>query len=396
MIRKLTVENFFSINEAQTLDLTIAKNATDPDGRFAKPIEGSKDRFPKVSALFGANASGKTNVLRAITFLQDFMCNSVDWQSEKKMPFLPFNAHGIQEQQKSTKFKIVFDAQALSGAPRRSVYIYELEIQSHENLVLREALKHAPEGKQRRLFERTQAQMVFGKEFPVSKRDPLINKTRPDASVISTLSKFNHPSASMVVSIVKGLMSNVSIFGKFVASEKMATEYYFQHQNVLDRLNSEIKKFDLGIQNVVLNPTIDGVRPFFQHKGLGDLMGFAFESGGTQTFYSLFPFIAHVLDSGGVAVLDELDADIHPLLLPELVRMFQDKETNQYDAQLIMSCHNATLFEHLEKEEVYFTEKDSKGRTEVYGLKDIQGVRRDTNIYAKYLMGAFGAIPQIS
>ncbi|MEE8394136.1 MAG: AAA family ATPase, partial [Rhodospirillales bacterium] len=102
-----------------------------------------------------------------------------------------------------------------------------------------------------------------------------------------------------------------------------------------------------------------------------------------------------VLTVGGVAVLDELDSDIHPLLLPELIRMFQDEETNPLDAQLIFSCHNATLFEYLEKEEVYFTEKKADGSTEIYGLKDVKGIRRDTNIYAKYLMGAFGAVPQI-
>jgi len=396
MLRKLTVENFFSINESQTLDLAIAKNATDPDGRFATPIKDYPNRFPKVVTLFGANASGKTNVLRAITFLQQFMRKSVDWPSVSKMHLLSFNAHGIQEQQEPTKFMFVFDAPALSGAPGRSVYNYELEIQTHENLVLREVLKHAPEGKQRRLFERTQTQMIFGKEFPVSKRDPAKDRIRPDASVISTLAKFNHPAASMIINIVNGYRSNVTVSGKHAVLEEKATEYYDQNRDVFDRLNSEIKRFDLGIQNVVLNSTADGVRPFFQHKGLGGLMDFAFESGGTQTFYNLFPLIAPALNLGGVAVLDELDADIHPLLLPELVKMFQDKETNPRDAQLIMSCHNATLFEHLEKEEVYFTEKDSEGRTEVYGLKDIQGVRRDTNIYAKYLMGAFGAVPQIS
>ena len=125
-------------------------------------------------------------------------------------------------------------------------------------------------------------------------------------------------------------------------------------------------------------------------------MDFAFESGGTQTFYNLFPTIAEVLNEGGVAILDELDSDIHPLLLPEIIRMFQDVKSNPHDGQLIMSCHNAALFEYLEKEEIYFTEKDGEGQTTVYGLKDVQGVRRDTNIYAKYLMGAFGAVPRVA
>ena len=90
-----------------------------------------------------------------------------------------------------------------------------------------------------------------------------------------------------------------------------------------------------------------------------------------------------------------LYTDIHPLIIPEILRWFYDPKINKYNAQLIISCHNATLLETLIKEEVYFTEKNNKGETEIYGLKDITDVRRDTNIYKKYLGGAFGAVPHI-
>jgi predicted ATPase len=96
-----------------------------------------------------------------------------------------------------------------------------------------------------------------------------------------------------------------------------------------------------------------------------------------------------------VAVIDELDAAIHPLLLPEILRWFYDRERNPHDAQLWMSCHNASLLEELIKEEVFFCAKDRGGRTEIYGLKDIQAVRRTDNYYRKYLGGMFGAVPQI-
>ena len=109
----------------------------------------------------------------------------------------------------------------------------------------------------------------------------------------------------------------------------------------------------------------------------------------------MFPYLYHVLSRGGLAVMDEFDNDIHALLMPELINLFQSRETNPNDAQILMSCHNPSVLECLSKEEIYFTEKDSLGRTEIYGLKDVQDVRRDANLYAKYLSGVFGAVPRI-
>jgi AAA15 family ATPase/GTPase len=101
------------------------------------------------------------------------------------------------------------------------------------------------------------------------------------------------------------------------------------------------------------------------------------------------------LMTGGVAVIDELDLSIHPLVLPEIIRWFYDTERNLHNAQLWMTCQNASLLEELVKEEVFFCEKDLKGRTTVYGLQNIQAVRRGDNYYRKYLGGVYGAVPRL-
>ena len=93
--------------------------------------------------------------------------------------------------------------------------------------------------------------------------------------------------------------------------------------------------------------------------------------------------------------MDELDRDLHPDLLLEILRWFWDVERNPKQAQLIMSCNNPSVLDHLQKEEIHFTSKDSLGRTSVYSLKDIQGVRRDENFYRSYLSGRYGAVPNI-
>jgi uncharacterized protein len=119
------------------------------------------------------------------------------------------------------------------------------------------------------------------------------------------------------------------------------------------------------------------------------------ESHGTRTFIRIFPLLVRALETGGIAVIDELDQSIHPIILPEIARWFYDTDRNPHNAQLWMTCHNASLFEGLIKEEVLFCEKDGDGRTAVYSLRDIQAVRRTDNFYRKYLDGVYGALPHI-
>ncbi len=393
MLRKLTVENFFSIREAQTLDLTIARNAPDPDGRFATPIEGTGARFPKVVALFGANASGKTTVLRAVNFLVQFIRNSVDWEPNSSLPYLSFQTRDWIGA--PAKFRVELDAQVLEHAGR-VLYVYELELAPDGKSVLTESLKYYPEGRQRWLFKRNASGISAGKDFNLPNNDPVRTKIRENASVISVLAKFNHDFSLALFHNLSGVYCNVAMLGEpLKAREDVITKWYVQTEDALKALNKEIRRFDLGIEEVVLTPTVDGVRPHFLHAGLKGSLTYEFESQGTTRFYNIFPYLYHVLSSGGLAVMDEFDNDIHALLMPELINLFQSRETNPNDAQILMSCHNPSVLECLSKEEIYFTEKDSRGRTERYGLKDVQDVRRDANLYAKYLSGVFGAVPRI-
>jgi len=119
------------------------------------------------------------------------------------------------------------------------------------------------------------------------------------------------------------------------------------------------------------------------------------ESHGTQSVLKYFPILNHALERGGVAVIDELDASIHPHVIAEIFRRFHDPERNTRDAQLWITCHNASLLDELEKEEILICEKDRRGYARIYGLKDIKSVRRDHNLYKKYISGVYGGVPLI-
>lgn len=398
MLRKLSIENYYSVKDRQTLDLAIARNATDPDGRFADLSSNSGLRVPRVAAIFGANASGKSTILRAIAFLKHFVQDSANFPPGQELPFLAFGGGDVGS---VTRLEIEIESQVEVSSeviPRSgpAVFRYEVDLASDRSRVLRESLSYLPFGRPRKLFERTDDKVVAGRDFGLPARHPIHSSVRPNASVISLLARFGHPFSDAIFTGLASVTANVPLVGEGSPDPSEATKYYLRAPEVLSKLNREIEKIDLGISGVTLDRTNQGVEPMFSHAGFPQPLPLAFESHGTQRFYAVFPVINHALETGGLAVLDEFDNDIHPFLLSELVRWFQDPRTNPRNAQLIMSCHDATLLQHLAKEEVYFTEKDGEGRTTIYGLKDIKAVRRDTNIYAKYLAGAFGAVPRVA
>ena len=392
MLRKLAMENFYSIADRQELDFSVARNATDPDGRFAQPIPSSPERYPKVIALFGANASGKTNVLRPINFLVRFARESASWGPDQQLPYLPFLSQ--EWNHKPTFLSVELDG-ALLDWPQRAAFYYELQITDGRRTIAREDLSYRPAGGRRRyLFRRRKDKVDAAPDFRLPKRDPVRGKIRSNASVISTLAQFNHDFSMKLFKGLEAIQTNVGPLDKLELPPEIATNYYSKDSDALEGLARIIAKFDLGIERVTVEQTSQGQQPRFHHPGLDMPIMLETESQGTQRIYSEFPRLYYVLKVGGVAVLDELDNDIHSNLLPEIVGLFQDSKTNPHAAQLVMASHNATLLEHLVKEEVYFAEKDEAGKTHLYGLADVKGVRRDENIYAKYLAGAYGAVPR--
>ena len=405
MIRKILIENFYSIKDKQILDLSVPSNAPDlPCFGINKEI--SATRIPKVVSFFGANASGKTTVLRALGFLQWFLTSSFNQPPKNNLPLSPFA--DTDSQIGISRFEIEFDSD-LSEGEKPCIYRYCLELKydsGYKNprklrlnpVVKSESLYYAPTGKFRRLFYREFDRITDSPEFKVKIKDYPPQTFRDNASVIATLVQYNHAISKNFMWLLSTVHTNVPLMQKYDFDLSKTIEYYASNDEVLKKLNSKIQMLDLGIEQVFM---IANYKPgnmpmlLFKHYGLNYELAFDFESHGTQKFIKLFPLIDYTLDTGGLLVLDEIDNDIHPALMPEIIGWFHDERTNPHNAQLFMACHNTSILEHLEKEEIYFTEKTPDGRTQVYGLKDISGVRRVDNYYKKYLGGVFGAVPNI-
>lgn len=396
MLWRFEVENFFSIRERECLDLRVPRTAPEDKLRLATPIPGNEQRISNLAVIFGANASGKSTLLRAISFLTYFLNGSHVWNMGAAAPFLRFNHSSCAY--KPTRFYIEFDNDLISSESS-CLYSYELVIQYDKKLntsiVLLEELRFAPRGAFRRIFRREKQEYLIGKAFGITKKDQRLTFVKPTGSTVATLSQFNHEISMKIMQVLLSVQTNVGILTHSFNTYDYTTKYYETNTGVFDELKDKIRFMDLGIKNVEIEKTSEGLQAKFDHSGHDFQLLYEFESDGTKNFYCMFPNIHYALQTGGIAIMDELDRDIHPLLLPEIIRWFHSDVINKYNAQLIMSAHNATLLENLIKEEVFFTEKNMEGCTEIYGLKEITGVRRDVNLYSKYLAGNFGAIPKI-
>ena len=406
MIYKLELENFYSFRDRQVLDLTVPLTVPQDPERFAEIFTGSKWRVPKVIALFGANGSGKSTVLKAISFLSWFVKHSFD-HTGPALPIERFN--DLESANRPIRLAIEFGGAMNLGEAEKvventsqthGVYRYELELKSSDGFVGYvnfESLSQKPngQGRWRRVFHRQSGPKLLGsKQFPLSGFAQVVDKVRDNASVVATLAKFNHQSSNLFIGVASKVFSNILV-DKFEPSDASLFIEMANNPELVKKLNFDLQRIDVGIEKVGAVQAATGPTLIFNHEGHGQGMPWPLESHGTRSFIRVFPWLSSALSQGGVAVLDELDISIHPLVLPEIIRWFYDRNRNPSDAQLWMSCHAVSLMEDLSKEEIVLCEKSRRGCSSVFNLTEIPAVLRKDNYYRKYMGGEYGAVPRI-
>lgn len=406
MLYRLEIENFFSIRDRQVLDLSVDGKVPDIEGRYAPIFEGSDVRAPKVVALYGANASGKTTVLRALAFIVTMIRDSVaqtalrfenierfnDLESANRPARFAIELGGIMDLTPQASERVANGENVEHG-----VYRYELEIEFKDGLavgIISEALRRKPNGRGKwlRVYERDAAGEVKGSpDFRLSGFQHLVKTLAANHTVLSSFAKFQHPTAQLLVEEARKAFFQIWPVHSF--DDRDILEYLKSQPGVVSRLQDDLTRIDVGVEGMHFHQTDNGPLLLFKHSGLALEMPWLMQSHGTRAFIKIFPFIMRALDLGGIAVIDEMDAAIHPNMLPELVRWFYATSgRNTFDAQLWFSCHSASLLDDLNKEEIVICEKDRQGRSQFYSLMDVK-VRRDENHYRKYLSGAYGGVP---
>jgi hypothetical protein len=404
MLYKLEIENFYSIRDRQEIDLRTARNAPAQSDRLGPIWNGSPDHCPKTIAIFGANASGKSTVLRALVFIAQFVMNSFSTPANQRILFDRFNEE--ESFGRPTILAVEFAGLSELDNPNSPEcrYRYELVLggkATEPAYVASETVCYwpYPEFNRTVLFRRDERGNVKGaKAFGLSGFTSALKKVlRPNASIISTLVQLKHDPASVLWNAAALVTTNIFIERTEVTEDAIA-RHYASSPNQLEELNRDITRIDLGIKEIrIKQPEIgqSGPQIQFVHENLAVPMPVYLESQGTRSFLKLYPILARALQSGGIAIIDELDASIHPIILPEILSWFHDKHKNPLNAQLWMTCHNPALLDFLIKEEILFCEKDILGITSIFGLGDVIGVRRADNFYRKYMSGIYGAVPHL-
>ena len=408
MIYRLEIENFYCIRDRQILDITVPRTTPDNPERFAPIFEGSDLRAPKVVAVYGANGSGKSTVIKALAMLAWFVKDSFqstgsglpcerfnDKESASRPVRLAVEFGGATELSKERADKVA-DGRAVP----QGVYRYELELGTRDGFVTfvnTEILRHKQEGcgKWRRVFERRSGKKLLGSNiFSLSTYSRVVDKIPENSSVVAVLARFDHEPSQVLIAAASRIFSNI-LSDKTDLSDDAVVQYLAENSSVVMELNKELQRIDVGIQEMQITKTPSGPTPLFKHEGLLAQMPWHLESYGTRSFIRMFPWLLASLSHGGIAIIDELDHSIHPMILPEILRWYYDPQRNAGDAQLWMTCQAVSLMEDLMKEEIVLCDKDRQGRSEIYSLMNMKAIRRSDNLYKKYLGGNFGAIPHI-
>jgi len=399
MLHRISVSNFQSIRDEITLDFRVP--GTTPDNAWLRhPTSQPSLRVPTVIALIGPNGSGKTAWLRALADTIRFAAHSY---GNPPGPIHQFPAFASSDAfTEPTRIEVEFDAPWWNSDPDEPnrVYRYTLGLRRGKPCFLPdavgyEALRDFPRGRPRRLMERRPGHPVhIARDLSVKPSDDRLASIPANASVLSTLARMGVGKFSAIVDSLTRVQMNVSAVDPIRPDAETLVHYFRDNPLVRDRISDRLGRFDLGIEGMNVEQSVDGKwRLFLAHSGLGMTIPLESESAGTRHVVQVFPALDFALATGSLAIMDALDNDLHVSLVDEILAWFRRQDTNSGNAQLVCSLHGLSALDDLEKEEVFIVEKERTGATRSYGVRDICGVRRSGDLRKLYRSGALGGLP---
>jgi hypothetical protein len=372
---------------------------------------GLRDAGDEVAALpvlgvFGANASGKTNLLSALHDMRAAVRTSfADWPKSPGVPRRPFKFDPDSAEETS-----LFEVDLTLGRrPVRFTYGFELS----DERVEAEWLHAYPHGEREVWFDREAdrpategGEFVFESSGFTARTKDLVALTRSDALFLSTGATLNDPQLS---ALFRWFLDNLWLMtpGEDVVHRTKWTQDLLTGSSAgsgyRERILHLMAAADLGITGIEVDPETGGVRLRHRTASGGEIpLDFLTEeSFGTHAWFAFLGPMLTVLDKGAVLLVDELDSSLHPTLAAEVVRIFQDPKANPNSAQLIFTTHDATLLgsevldRPLGRDQVWITAKNRSGTTELYPLTAAHPAEGD-NLERGYLRGRYGGVPRVS
>ncbi len=416
MLIEFRVENHRSLRDEQVFTMQ-AGRVGDKDDPRPRGVEGSSEQILPVAVLYGANASGKSNVLVALQFMRNAVIDSLRvWEPDSGIPRDPF-AWGPKRTEPS-----LFEVTMIIHGVR-----FQYGFVAADDRFVEEWLRAWPNGKKQVWFERDENEFRFGQHLKGENR--LIEEvTRPNALFLSAAVQLKHEQLQPIFTWFRRILS-FSVPGRFRSVAYLPSEFILERlltsdeksreqptlfpyddlmEPILAQFRSLLRSADVGILDfrVKKDQPDDlprrGRRIQFRHQSMVDdaWLPLDEESKGTQMLCRIGLPILQAIQSGGVVVIDELESSLHPILAQQIIRLFNDPGTNPRNAQLIFTTHDTNLLgttlgePALRRDQVWLTEKNTEGATVLYPLTDFKP-RKAENVERGYLQGRYGAIPVV-
>lgn len=407
MLIEFKVKNYLSFKD----EVLFSMEAGSSSQREQNIIKRDEDNFLLKSAVvFGANASGKSNLIKALSFVRFLLLKDYNLK-EDTIRVVPFKLSEETEKEPSF-FEIVFINKGIK---------YDYSFSLNNKMILEESLiEYSPN--KRCIFKRVGGEIK-------QKGEKLTKKHLPDTKerelYLSTLARVFDIIEKDIISWFKNLIPlNEPLMGDkilWMMQEKKeykerVLEYLKRADLTINNISSSIKDVDFKdvpqeLKEVFLSQgrgvpdRITKSNIVFSHqkydknnnpKGEVDFNFVNEESFGTKHFFNLLGPIIDTIDNGKIMIVDELENSLHPLLLRFIVEIFNSKENK--NAQLIFTAHDTSLISNnspLRRDQIWFTDKNKYGATNLYSLLEFKDIREFQDFQKKYLLGNFGAIPII-
>ncbi len=399
MIIDFTVENFLSIKQAQSIYF----NVTDKDFLNDSTRELLNNlKCNTITTLIGNNASGKTNMLRALAFLLWSAKHSYENKTGLTIDVAPhrlssspvssFTIH-FEKQGKEYEYILKLSPKQLEyeflgiKKVRGYSYLYEVKRQNGKlNIVKWSSILGKLNQYDKERFLNMHPCSFFSFLSSTGHLNRLgLNDLYAFKSNVGQIGKgIEHPIAILVkeyTNLKKDERKKQRIEQFLQECDLAFSGFEFEEKTIPDpeNENKERKMVSLKVKHKVQNKEFS--------------LSLLQESNGTQHLVSLLDRVFSVLDTGGILIWDEIEDSLHPYLARKVLQLFTSKALNRLNAQLIFTTHAPLLLDNCTKTQIYLVEKNAQLASEVFCLADVEGVRNTDNFAAKYLTGTYGAVP---
>jgi len=414
MIAEFTVENFRSFKEKKTFSLISTK---DKELSESNTFESGKNRFLKSAVLYGANASGKSNFFNALLFFLVFSVFSGPRKQAKDMIETEPFALSKQKESSPSSFEIIFFIKEDNEEIR---YRYGFSVNKEH--ILSEYLFAIINVREVLLFSRSFQQIDYSPYFKEGIRGK--RSVRNNCSFLSVCAQNNGEISTRIIEYFRriGFLSGLyepSFFDDeddFPDYKNKIIEFLKKADFQINDYKTEIvpvfsifpdKELSAYFKNQYPEKKIEKI--FFGHtyydgeNVIGEkYLEESVESAGTRKLFFYSKYIIDALYNGTPLFIDEFDTALHPLIIENIIKLFNSPEHNPKNAQLIISCHAVNIMTNklLRRDQIWFCEKDQYGATDLYSLVEYKddekgSVRKDSSYNKNYLQGKYGAIPYI-